>query len=545
MADCYVSSSIGSDAYDGLSGTDDGGGVGPKATLAAAPGVVTTGGSVRLKRDDTWTGEQITLAGGPTPTQESERITFEPYDSGAAPIISPQHNSTIVITSVGAYNAGSDHTPITASGGGFTGHVGETLYFPTGDNGSIIKGSGATDTVVNIVGDFSAAATQTAKFYTTAEQFVNLATRDYITIQNLAFDDGHSIPLGNGPATKFLNNVCTNMRGANGTFIETTATDAATEISGNTINQCVRCVGAIGGSAMQNLTISNNSITDVDGDAIVAHDNVSVKIHGNTCGDVARTRLGSEGHGDAIVVTGSTDCEVYNNKIYDYTQGIYVGANAEQSDTTGLVLWGNHGYVTAGWGGGTMPLIMIDVAFNSGPSKSTADVEIFWNTCGDLGGAQSPVVLKTTGAQGTGEITAVVGRNNAFWTDEATPGAAWSVGAQVTSIDVDYNKYGGWTAYTTGGNDANSTAGIANPFVGYGGKDGSTFDFTIGSGSVLNDSGDPALTTSISSVPASPLDPDGTARTKNSGDIGAYEQVAAGGGVAVQQMSLSRFRRSG
>lgn len=57
----YVSNSIGSDAYDGTSGTVDGGGVGPKQTIAAAAALLGDGDGDQLlfKRGDTWTNERF------------------------------------------------------------------------------------------------------------------------------------------------------------------------------------------------------------------------------------------------------------------------------------------------------------------------------------------------------------------------------------------------------------------------------------------------------------------------------------------------------
>jgi len=526
MADCFISKA-GSDVNDGLSSGA------PKLTLAAGPGVVTVGGSILLNKGDTWAGEQLTMAGGPSPTQTSEAITFGAYGTGANPIVSPQHNATIAVTTVGAYDSGTDRTTITAVGGGFTGTANQSLYFPAEDNATIIK-TVNSDTEVLIAGDFSLASTQTCKLYTTSELGINLAARSFITIDGIDFDDCAGLALGNKAETKLKNSACSNFRLANGTHIEINTTDAASEISDVTLTQCVRCVGGIGGSSLQNLSITDCVITDIDGDGFVLHDAVDVTCVRCEAGDVARTRVGSEGHGDAYVVTGSTNCILDNCLMWDYTQGIYVGANAEVSATTGLVIRGARGYVTDGWAGGTMPLIFIDVGKDTGGGspRSTCDLEIYWCTAGDLGGVQSPVVLKITSPNGTGDITSAKGGNNCFWTDRVGAGAELSDGG-ASILDWDYSRCGGYTKFTAGGHGANSEDGVANPFTDYTGSSATTFDFTITTDSVCNDTGDPSLATRMTSMPSAPLDPDQTARTKDGGDIGAYEVAAAGSQAVV------------
>lgn len=87
----YVSSSIGSNSYDGLSGTVDGGGVGPKLTLQAGCNLLRDGYPdwLQLKRGDVWNGEDMEIGASGTLSGLSvtEPIVITAYGSGARPII--------------------------------------------------------------------------------------------------------------------------------------------------------------------------------------------------------------------------------------------------------------------------------------------------------------------------------------------------------------------------------------------------------------------------------------------------------------------------
>lgn len=85
----YVSSSIGSDSYDGTSGTVDGGGIGPKATISAGLALMTNGEGDRLllKRGDDWESEgaiETSITGG---TSKSSPMLLGAYGSGDKPIV--------------------------------------------------------------------------------------------------------------------------------------------------------------------------------------------------------------------------------------------------------------------------------------------------------------------------------------------------------------------------------------------------------------------------------------------------------------------------
>lgn len=83
----YVSSSIGSDSYDGFSGTVDGGGVGPKATINAARLLLRSGYPdwLHLKCGDTWTNE--ILYPGYSGLSVTEPLVITSYGTGARPVL--------------------------------------------------------------------------------------------------------------------------------------------------------------------------------------------------------------------------------------------------------------------------------------------------------------------------------------------------------------------------------------------------------------------------------------------------------------------------
>lgn len=83
----YVSNSIGNDSYDGLSGTDDGGGVGPKATIAAGLALMRDGypDHLLLKRGDTWT--TTSSMNSSIGRSMTEPHYIGPYGTGARPKI--------------------------------------------------------------------------------------------------------------------------------------------------------------------------------------------------------------------------------------------------------------------------------------------------------------------------------------------------------------------------------------------------------------------------------------------------------------------------
>lgn len=85
MATYYVSFSIGDDSYDGLSGTDDGGGVGPWKTIGKVNGEnFSAGDFIYFRRGDTWTGETLIP---PDSGSSGSPITFGAYYTGNDPII--------------------------------------------------------------------------------------------------------------------------------------------------------------------------------------------------------------------------------------------------------------------------------------------------------------------------------------------------------------------------------------------------------------------------------------------------------------------------
>lgn len=87
----YVSSSIGSNSYNGLSGTVDGGGVGPKLTIQAGYDLLRNGYPdwLRLKRGDVWDAEDLEIgSGGPLAgVSAAEPIVITAYGTGARPLI--------------------------------------------------------------------------------------------------------------------------------------------------------------------------------------------------------------------------------------------------------------------------------------------------------------------------------------------------------------------------------------------------------------------------------------------------------------------------
>lgn len=87
----YVSSSIGSDSYNGLSGTVDGGGVGPKLTIQAGYALLRDGYPdwLQLKRGDLWNEEDLEIgaAGTLSGLSASEPIVITAYGTGARPLI--------------------------------------------------------------------------------------------------------------------------------------------------------------------------------------------------------------------------------------------------------------------------------------------------------------------------------------------------------------------------------------------------------------------------------------------------------------------------
>ena len=81
----YVSRSVGSDNFDGLSPEPSGGNRGPEATFAAARGLLRSGSAdwLRLRRGDTWSeGLAPDLKAG---RSANEPIVIAPYGAGAAP----------------------------------------------------------------------------------------------------------------------------------------------------------------------------------------------------------------------------------------------------------------------------------------------------------------------------------------------------------------------------------------------------------------------------------------------------------------------------
>jgi len=85
----YVSSSIGSNSYNGLSGTVDGGGVGPKATLEAGIALLrnTYPDWLRLKCGDTWTDEDMWLTDKWAGRSAAEPMVITSYGTGARPSV--------------------------------------------------------------------------------------------------------------------------------------------------------------------------------------------------------------------------------------------------------------------------------------------------------------------------------------------------------------------------------------------------------------------------------------------------------------------------
>lgn len=532
MADCFVSSSIGSNAFDGLSGTDDGGGVGPKETLAAAPAVVTAGNAVKLKRGDTWTGEQITMSGGPTPTQESERVTFEPYGSGDDPIIAPGPDSTFTITGVVFEADEGGRTTVTVSGVDLTSPsaANKFMLFVTDDINSTIK-TILSATTCTIVGDFSAATTsQAGKIYSVAP--LVLGNKSYVTIQNLRFTDSVALSLGTGAAVKFLSNTLDNLYTPAGYLISCAMTDSASLVDGNTVQNCPACFAAIGhNTGGSNITVSNNTVDDVDGDGINFSTVSDTIIEFNIIGSPRIGEIGSIGHQDGIVVDPATDVIIRYNTVSDMTQGIYQDVHVSGGTIEGSLIYGNKLYTTTAFAGGSMVGIMLDGLHASAVIQN---IDIFSNIFGDLGDVQSPIIIKTLAG---GTYSNIVGRNNIMFTDRTTPGSGWSVGTEATAaVDIDYGNYTNYTAYTDDGNEVNEVAG--DPLlVDYTGKDATTFDMHLGSGSPCNDAGDPSLT-SLVTVPSSFLDIDGVTRVKNSGDLGAFEQVTAATGGGLPRVAI-------
>lgn len=86
----YVSQSIGSDSYNGESGTVDGGGVGPKQTLAAGLALLSAGDHLLLKRGDTWTDEELGYVSG---TDEDNMTLIGAYGTGARPEVASTSGS--------------------------------------------------------------------------------------------------------------------------------------------------------------------------------------------------------------------------------------------------------------------------------------------------------------------------------------------------------------------------------------------------------------------------------------------------------------------
>jgi len=512
VASYYIDATLGDDAADGSIGT-------PWQTLDKIRLSVSPGDTVYLKKGETWTGEQIkiTLV---TPTQESERITIDAYGSGADPIVTTSFDNSVDITSISAYEADeAGRTTLTATGGGFTGSENKSVYFKADGIVGAVK-TVLSDTQATVQGDFST-ATQTQAGWLYSLPCLVLSNKSYITIQNIRFTDSLNCPLGTGTAVKFVGNTVDNMRAPGGYLVEAGMTDADSLIDSNTVQNSPACVAAIGGASCQNLTCSNNTIDDVDGDGIKFPTNTAVVISGNTVGNARNGEIGSQGHQDGIVVWPSTNCVVKNNTIFDHTQLVYVGLNASGGTVSGLRVYGNVGYITSGWTGGTAPFILLD---GRNDAATMTDIDIFSNTCGDLGGDIAPIQIYGNAA---GTYSDIVVRNNACWTDRTVTAAEVDTDANTqAAVDVDYDLVGGYAAYTTGGNGANTLSGQSDPFDGYGGKDGATFDFTISGGSALNNAGDPALTTAVA-VPTTFTDIDGTTRTKDGGDIGAYETTSA------------------
>jgi len=83
----YLSDSIGSDSYNGLSGTVDGGGVGPKKTINAALDVSTGGSHVLFRRGDTFPNCEISAVRTKSGTAENYTIFGSYGDSPLRPVL--------------------------------------------------------------------------------------------------------------------------------------------------------------------------------------------------------------------------------------------------------------------------------------------------------------------------------------------------------------------------------------------------------------------------------------------------------------------------
>lgn len=522
MADRFIDKTLGSDAAAGTEGA-------PWETLDKLRLSMAVGDTAFLKRGEIWTGEQlkITLV---TPADEGDRMIFDAYGEGADPIVAPGEDVSTTITAVSAYEADeADRTTITAAGGGFTGSTNKFLLFATDDTNGVIK-SVVSDTECRVKGDFSGATvTQLGKVYSL--NALSIGNRSYMTFQGIRFTDCIGCNLGSGTAVKFLSNLIDNIYTASAGFIvEANMTDAGSSVDGNTIQNCPAGIAAIGGTGGQNFPVSNNLIDDVDADGIKFPSGIGLTIDGNTIGNGRVGEEGSQGHQDGIVIGPiASNCTIRNNTVFDMTQLIYFPVKDDASGSlTGIRVYGNVCYIKSGFGGTDAPGIFLD---GRRATVEMSDIDIFSNSFGDLGGDIPPI--QVLGAAG-GTYADINVRNTAAWTDRTVSTTEVVTDANTqAAVDVDYSKTGGFGKYTTDGNGANSESGIANPFNGYGGKDGSTFDFTIDAESDLNNSGDPSLSSNVT-VPATFEDIDGTTRAKSGEtDVGAYEQAGEGPEEAV------------
>jgi hypothetical protein len=545
MATYYYSQSTGA---DGNAGTI----LAPKQTLADLKGTVGVGDTANLMAGDTW---DETLELDAAPANEGQRITIQRYGTGANPKIQRQHDKTATITAATRVGGGPDYnTELTASGTPFVaGDLWESVYFPD-DHVTVSIITFTDSNTVTVNGDVSEVQgitlPQTVQIFdanTIADTYgLYLTNPDYITIDGVDFDNFFECNFNVARYVEIKNCTFSKCHGGNyGTCLNfgawgqvnskgyapndvtvdnCTFTDLPSSVSG-----CMHFTGNFG-IYQSNITVKNCTITNARTDGIKIFYANTVLIENNTL--TGLTGLGG-GHEDGITGYAGTNWIIRYNKIDSFTQLILfpAGDTNDGSNFTDIHIYGNVFWNDTYWTGpyaGASPAIYCGIGDVNNPEFS--GVRIWKNTFGYMGDSQGGGIWITKDATSP-TLNDIVIHDNVFYEvhgPDYTGQSAYILAAGITNLDIDYNCY--YACAKSSETEANSLTATDPLLVSYTGKgDTAPFDFHIGSGSPCNNAGDPALTSNVT-VPATFVDIDGVTRTKNSGDMGAYE--LAGGGIA-------------